>query len=151
MNQQPPRLPKPGEFVRGVGTLREVMIIPPPPQPPPKTVYIFEYTTAESRLLLNGEVVRTFATYNDHNGKETSVQAAIEDAEKYVRRHNLNTDSDLEVIVVRMVHRSERALAPRTAENFYDNTYVALQPSCVWDEDETEEVVWSSKVKEVPK
>ncbi len=154
MSQQSPRLPEPGEFVRGVGTLREIKTIPPPPQPPPKTVYVFEETTAEIQLRLGNKTIQALDTYNDFYGKETSVQAAIDDAREYMRRHRLSKVSDLEVVVVRMVSTAIREPNQLQPENFYDKTFVGFthSPLCHPEQVETE-VVWSSKqkVKKVPK
>ncbi len=152
MSQQSPRLPEPGEFVRGVGTLREIKTIPPPPQPPPKTVYVFEEMTAETQLRLRTYVIQAFSTFNDYYGKETSVQAAIGDAKKYARRHHLSQASEIEVVVVRRVSCATREIDHDHPANFYDDNFVAFQ-GAPEHHSETEEVVWSSKqkVKKVPK
>lgn len=52
-----PRLPDPGEFVRGVGTLLRTEVVPPPPQPPPETDWIFEDMNARGELRRRGRVL----------------------------------------------------------------------------------------------
>jgi hypothetical protein len=157
MNQnKEPRLPSVGEFVRGVGTLTEVVVVPPPPQPPPRTLYAFESTNAQMRVLLHGKVLTEGPSRNDFYGKETSVETVIKEAKKYCTANKITAASDIEVIAVRIVETELRMLRryvdAYTKANFYDETFLAFddeRPDCLPSEwrnpQPVETVVWSSK------
>lgn len=153
-----PRLPEVGEFVRGVGTLAEVVTIPPPTQPPPTTVYVFEALNAQCRVLLNGKVFKTGSTYNDFYGLGSCVKEAIKDAKAFVRCEKIKKTGPIEVVVVKITSRAARLrnVRPDYCVNFYDKTFVAFENSSDGhdlpsDYEDTEEVVWSSRNERVAK
>jgi hypothetical protein len=159
MTNQTPRLPEPGEFVRGIGTLVRTVVVPPPPQPPPLTLWVFESVNAQMRVLLHGEQLTEGSTYTDFYGKETSVIAATTDAKKYAKRHHITAKSEIEVCVARIVETVARVPLrypdQSSRANFYDRTFLAFEDGAdaqdgfprEWRgcQERVETVVWSSK------
>ena len=141
------RLPEINEYVRGSGILVAVEDVTPDPPPPVTKVYIFQEIAASIRLLLNGEMVKDFTTFNDFYGKETSISSAIEEAKKYVRKYKIGPTSDAEIIVVRVVSHVKKTMTRK--ENFYDKEFFDFEPlpsGNRWNvPPDTEEIVWSSR------
>ena len=144
-----PRFPEPGEYVRGNGTLIEVVDRVPPPPPPAKD-YVFETVEARCELRLNDDVLSVHQTLWEFGGKGAAVSEAIKDMTKFMEDNGVGPDSDLEVVVVKVTeqirmrptlncndyNRYDRQF--RSMDSFMAGCYEGLPPA-------TEEVVWSSK------
>lgn len=141
------RFPDVGEFVRGVGTLFETIAVPPPPQPPPTTVFVFEVMTAQMRIRVGGKIINTGSTFNDFYGKRTCVEEALKEAESFVRRRNIGPQSDVEVIVVQAITKTNQVLDRREAKNFYDGTFPCFKSYEGYLDcgNSVETIVWSSR------
>lgn len=145
-----PRIPEVGEFVRPHGTLVRIEEIPPKPVPP-QTDYIFEQITARCEMrLTSGEVIKEIQTLNDFYGLETSVTTAIAEMKAYAAENSLGADSDVEVVVVRVVEQYRKR--PRSDKNFYDTTFFDFESLTIWTRrslpEPIETVAWSSKTGE---
>lgn len=139
------RLPKVGEFIRMVGTLIAIEEIPPEPVSP-QVDYIFEEINARCELRFGGEVVQVISCLTDFCGRETSVETAIKDMERYAESRGLDADSELEAVVVRVATQCRKR--PRGDENFYDPTFSGFGTpvgATLQVPRPVEEVVWSSK------
>lgn len=140
------RLPVKNEFVRHHGTLICIEDYTPPPSPPEKD-FIFEKQEARCELRMNGRQLKELQTLNDFYGLGTAVNNAIEEMKEYTANNNISKDSDLEVVVVKVV--SQFRAKPTDKENFYDKQY------CDFDRthrrgtgalpDPVETIAWSSK------
>lgn len=74
------RLPKIGEFVKGLGTVVEIRDVTPPPPPPPKAEhYVFSAAVYYCELRANGKCIVNYATHPD---KEFIKKAARRHAEE---------------------------------------------------------------------
>ena len=140
------KLPKVGEYVRGVGTLVE---IDTPPPPPPQKDYIFEESTARIEVRRNGLVMNTHGTRWDYYGLGTSVETAIHDAKKLAKDEGYTPQSECALVVVKIVSYIRKR--PGAQENSDDPKYrefKALDHGCRLDlPPDSESVVWSSKWK----
>ena len=139
-----PRLPKVGEFVRGVGTL--VSVEEPQPTPPPPKRYIFETLSGRVEIRLGAEVLQTRSEWNDFYGKDSGLKSALEEAKKYAQENGISADSDIEVVVLLVVERRWFVVVPRR-ENFYNKEFCAFDSpghSGMPDDPEPKDV-WSSK------
>jgi hypothetical protein len=142
------KIPVIGEYVRNVGKLLKVEVIPPPPQPPPKTYYIFEDVEARCELRHNGETIKTMQTLCDFYGIGTGESTAIEEMKDYAKNHAITKDSDLEVVVIRVVRQIRKEIVDGTnycAKEYYNFDYVNVYPHQRDIPEPTETVVWSSK------
>lgn len=141
------RLPEIGEYIRGQGTLVAIQEIIPPP-PPVDRHYIFEEITARIELRLGTEVLNGIGRLWDFYGKESSIDGAIEDAQKYASERKIGPASELEVVVIKIVEQVRKHLKEHE-ENFYDRTFVSFEPlkfGCKVNlPDPVETVVWSSR------
>jgi hypothetical protein len=141
-----PRIPKVGEFVRSIGTLVKIDKVQPPP---PKLIdeYIFEQIEARIEVRFNGEKLKDLSTFSDFYGVGTSVDSAIKDAKEYSERRGITKDSDLEVVVIKVVSQYRAKVS--NVENYYDKEYHyfdAFSYGCKRDlPEDIETVVWSSK------
>jgi hypothetical protein len=146
MNETERRLPGIGEYVRGQGTLVAVQEIYPPP-PPVNKDYIFEEITAQVTLRLGIEVLNEMGSFWDFYGKETSVEAAIEEAKRYASERKIGPGSELEVVVIKRVEQIRKR--PNREENFYDKTFSSFKSLEIGSKvnlpDPVETVAWSSK------
>ena len=140
-----PRLPEVGEYVRMKGRLVEVQDVTP--KPPPKEVdYIFEDTNARVELRINGKRITEYGTFNNFYGADSCVPSAIEEAKKLMA--NIGP-SDAELVVVKIT--SQRRMRPRgdREHSLYAPQFIDFQTlshgACSALPDDTEEVVWSSK------
>ena len=143
-----PRIPEVGEYVRGAGKL--IAVVDSRPVPPPPKDYIFQSICARFEVRRRGKVLDTGSTYNDFYGLETSVAAAIESAKEYVASEEIAPDSELEVVVVRVVEYGRMRPNMRDVDgSVYDRrfrTFDYVQPGCKWDVPEDVETdVWSSR------
>ena len=141
------RLPEIGEYVRGQGTLVAVQDIIPIP-PPVDRDYIFEEIGARVELRLGAEWLQTICTLWDAYGLETSVKAAIGEAQRYTSERKIGPGSDLEVVVIKIVEQA-RKRPEKNGKNFYDLTFFSFKSLEVGSKanlpDPVETVVWSSK------
>jgi hypothetical protein len=96
--------PEINEFLRGAGTL--IAIEDAKPTPPPPKDYIFERVEARIEVRLGAEVLKSRGTFWDFDGLEASVQTAIEEASEYATEHKIGADSELEVVVMKIVSRT---------------------------------------------
>lgn len=126
-NVQPPRIPGVGDFVRGVGRLVAVQVIPPPPAPPPETDYIFEEITARVELRRQGKRLNSLGTFNDFYGLETSVSEAIKEAMAWCANNAVGPNSELEVVVLRIAAQRRFRLDAEKSDNFYDRRFKSFQ------------------------
>jgi hypothetical protein len=141
------KIPAIGEFVRHAGKLIKVEVILPPP-PKPYTEYVFEEISARVELRLGDEVIDKIGTLNDFYGLNTSVETAIEDAQKYTTKRNLTDKSELEVVVVKITEQVRKKKLDR--ECFFSNSYYDFEYTGKYYPDDPkpiEEVVWSSRSK----
>ncbi len=141
------KMPAIGEFVRHTGKLVAIETIPPPPQPPPEQDYIFEEITARCELRLGKEVIKHLETLNDFYGLETSVGTAINETQAYAAARKLTPVSELEAVVVRVVHQFRTR--PTGREGPYSNGYLEFEP-LKWGSQralpkDVETIAWSSK------
>lgn len=145
MSKNEPRLPIVGEFVRHHGTLIAIEEVPPLPQPPPQTDYIFEEIEARCEMRLSGEVIKEIQTLNDFYGLGTSVEVAIKEMKDYADKRDLDFESDLEVVVVKVV--TQFRATPLKEDNFYDKTFFDFRGSINRSNlpNPVETIVWSSK------
>lgn len=148
-----PRLPNVGEYVRGTGVLIKIEQAPPsppPPQPPPD--YIFEDTSARWELRRKGETLTTFTTFSDFYGLGTSVTSAVEAAMKYAEEQAIDANSEVEVVVVRIVTYSRER--PSNKENIYAPAFryfeSVVDSSRYNVPEEVEADVWSTKLGDIP-
>lgn len=138
------QLPHSGVFVRGHGTVVEKRTVPPKPQPPPEEIYIFEEIEARCELLHNGKSLKYIQTLNDFYGLETSVKTAINEMKEFANTEGIGPNSDLQVVVVRIVHQF--AAKPTDKENFYDRRFPDFyRTECDDLSEDVETVVWSSR------
>lgn len=147
MKQRTPLL---GEYVRGVGTLVLVDVIPPPPPPPPKTVYIFAAITAHCEVRRKGRKLDEFNSVWDFYGLAHSVEDSIRVAQNYCRDEEVTPQSDIEVVVVKETSFAARYQLP--GENFYDKEFFQFDGENDYPElrrfpvpEMVKEVVWSSR------
>ncbi len=143
------KIPAIGEYVRNIGTLVAIETIPPKPVPP-ETDYIFEEIDARCDLQFsNGDgVIKHIQTLNDFYGLESSVRNAIKEMKEYAKSHKITKDSDLEVVVVKVVTQYRKR--PVGKEEFWEKIYADFQPLDNYKSRHdlpapTETVVWSSK------
>lgn len=136
------RMPEIGEYVRMYGTLVEVQDVTPPPPPTPVLDYIFEDTDARVELWANGRKIDDGPTMNNFYGKDTCVEAAIEEAKKLSKKYG----KGVEVRVVKITSRVR--MRPSRDVHFYDRTFIdfnSLDRGAHWNLPKNiEEVVWSS-------
>jgi len=146
MSNSKQRLPEIGEYVRGQGTLVAVQDIVLPP-PPVDIDYIFEEITAQVTLCLGYEVLNEICTLWDAYGKETSVKAAMAEAQRYASERKIGPGSELEVVVIKRVEQIRKR--PDREENFYDKTFSSFKSLEIGSKvnlpDRVETVAWSSK------
>lgn len=144
------RMPEIGEYVRGQGTLVEIQDIIPPP-PPINKDYIFEEITASVELRLGDEVLNKIYNLWDAYGKGNSVKNAIEKGQEYASKKKIDTKSDLEVVVIKIVEQI-RKRPNKFQKNFYDETFYlfdSLETGSKWNlPDPVRTVVWSSRWKD---
>lgn len=139
-----PRIPEVGEYVRGCGTLIEIQ--QSEPLPPPPSDYIFEEITARCEMRLNGETLKVFNSVWDFYGKGTSVKDAIREAKEYAEKHHLGPDSDCEVVAIKSISRTRKRCVERP--NHYDQSFVFFETQPYGKAGmprDMEEVVWSSR------
>ena len=138
------KMPAIGEYERHVGKLLAVETIPPPP---PEKEYIFEEISAKCQLLFKGYLIKTLFENNDFYGLETSIKSAIEEAKTYMQQFGITKDSELEIVVIKVVEQCRKR--PTNTENFYADGYRdfrAPEWGCKRDLPEPiETIVWSSK------
>lgn len=142
------RLPEVGEYVRGTGKLVAIETIPAPPQPPPETDWIFERITARGELHRNGAVLdaEAVSTFWDFDGPETSVSFCVAEARQYCAKHAIAPESEVEVVVVRVVSYDRRRPG-LFRENVYDRSMANFEAVAKWRPvpEPRESVVWSSR------
>jgi hypothetical protein len=140
------RLPEIGEYVRGQGTLIAVQDIVLPP-PPVDMDYIFEEIHARVELRLGSEVLNEVCNLWDAYGKETSVKAAMAEAQRYASERKIGPGSDLEVVVIKCVEQIRKR--PDREENFYDKAFSSFKSLEIGSKanlpDPVEIVAWSSR------
>lgn len=151
-----PRLPVPGEFVRGIGTLVTVEPVKPEP-PPPSKDYIFREITARGEIRRNGKTLQSFSTNTDFYGLGRSVIGCVEDMRKVCQDEEISSGSECEVVAVRMIeYFRAQPIGDPHRENFYASDFKPFErlPSgSGWNVPESvEEVVWTSRdpEREVP-
>jgi hypothetical protein len=142
------KIPQDGEFIRNIGTLVKVETIQPP-IPKPYNEYIFEEILARIELRFGKEVLKEFDTFCDFYGLNKSVEESIRSANQYAKDRKLNKNSELEIVVVKIV-RQFRA-SPRPEEpNYCAKEYMNFKPCENYRYrrdvlEPIETVVWSSK------
>ena len=147
MSKAEPRLPEIGEYVRGEGTLVAIENILPV-SPPVQKDYIFSEITARVELRLADEVLNKVCTLWDAYGKDTSVKAAIEEAQRYASERKIGPCSDLEVVVIKTVEQV-RKRPQKNEENFYNPDFFSFKPPEYGSKanlpDPVRTIVWSSR------
>lgn len=137
------RVPEVGEYVRMIGTLVAVEEVVPPP-PPKEVDYIFEDSEARVEVLANGHKIDDGPTINDFYGKGTSVETAIEEAEKLSKKYGPGVEVRVVKVTAQVRMRKDRG------ENFYAPQFAAFKSKshgATHDLPEpSEEVVWSSAI-----
>ncbi len=124
MMEEELKKPEIGEYVRNIGTLLSIEDVKPPPQHI-RREYIFEEREARVELRLNGEVIKILCVLNDFYGLDECVKGAIKEAEEYSEKRSIKSNSDCEVVVIR-VRRQYRA-KPTWVENFVAKGYTAFE------------------------
>ena len=146
-----PRLPVVGEFVRSVGRLVGIQTIDPPPQPPPQKDYIFEDVSARCEMRLNGERINLINTLNDFFGVDSGIKSAINEMVEYCEDKKIGPESDIEVVVVKVVCRYRARPCADVLKIFNNKNYRNfnfLKAGACWDlPEDVETIVWSSKDK----
>lgn len=140
------RLPKVGEYVKRVGKL--IAIEDPPPLPPPPKEYVFEERTARCELRRNGKCIDKIQTLNDFYGIGTGEKEAIEDMRTYVIEEKIGPDSELEVVVIRVLEQVRmRPVSSRT--NCYDGEFCGFEHLSYGSKrdlpEPVETIVWTSR------
>lgn len=152
-NQEPPRppdagcstvrLPAVGDHVRMYGTLIEVQDVTPKVEV--QHDYIFEDTDARLEMRINGKIVDRVATFNNFYGKDTCVEAAIQEAKEKMRWYG---ESSMEFVVVKITSRQRMRPDRGQREHFYDSQFRAMSALEYGSKkdlpDDIEEDVWSS-------
>lgn len=139
-----PRLPEVGEFVKGVGRLVGVEIIPPPPQPPPTTAFIFEEYGARVDLGRNGKKLDTLIGLDYSGSPDGAVAEARAFASRWCRDNDVTATSEVVVIVP----APRRFAEVHGRENFYArefSAFEALARSTSGLPDPVETAVWTSR------
>lgn len=147
-----PRLPLPGEFVRGVGTLVAVVPAREQTKPPPAGDFLFRDVTARGEIRRRGKPLDSLGTNSDIFGLGTSVTSRIEEMRAYCAENEVNPDSEIEVVVVRILEY--RRMRPDENKNLYAREfrsfkYLDLGSALAVPPDE-EMVVWSSREPDKP-
>jgi hypothetical protein len=112
--------------------------------------YIFEEITAKIQLRFSKtqEIIDDIGTLWDAYGKETSVEAAIENAEEYTSKRGIGFQSDIEVVVIKIVEQVRKRFNKKE-ENPYDPNFYEFK-RLEWGSKANlltpvETIVWSSK------
>lgn len=139
------RLPKVGEYVRRVGRL--LAIEDPPPAPPPPREYVFEDRTARCELRRNGKCIDQIQTLNDHYGEGSGEKECIKDMLRYVAEEKIGPDSELEVVVIRVIQQYR--MRPTNTANCFEGEFHGFESLPYGSKrglpDAVETVVWSSR------
>jgi hypothetical protein len=122
-DEQTPRLPTAGEYVRMVGRL--VDVVDSAPSPPPPKDWIFECVAARVELRRHDRVLETFGTFNDfYFGEFGAVRSAFEEARGVVARERILKSSEVEVVVVKITSQtSQRPEEHRVEPWCYDRQF----------------------------
>ena len=144
MEENKPRLPKKGEYVKHQGLLIDVKKIQPP-IPEPIIEYIFEERSARKEIRFkDGTVLNELETLNDFYGLGTGEESSIKELEKYCKDKGIDENSDIEAFVVREIDHIVKT--PDNKPNFYDKTFLnfeSISHGCLLKHRELD--VWSSK------
>ena len=141
MEENKPRLPKKGEYVKHQGLLIDVKKIQPP-MPKPIIEYIFEERSARKELRFkDGTVLTELETLNDFYGLGTGEDSAIKELEKYCKKKGIDKNSDIEAFVVReTTHVTKKS---DNKPNFYDKTFLNFEDISNLKHEDMD--IWSSK------
>ena len=119
-----------------------------PSPPPPDKDYIFERVEANCELRFKGEVLKEMAGFNDFYGEGSAVKTAIEEMKAYAKKRGIDSDSELEVVVVKVT--SQFRAKPTDGENFYAKEFFNFRSLDIYTHrglpEPVETVVWSSKI-----
>lgn len=136
-------IPKQGDFVRRQGLLIRTEEYTPP-RPPTEIDFIFEEQEARTELRLNTLTVSEIQTLNDYYGPGTAVESSIKEAKEYAEENGINKDSDLEIIVIKIVNQFRAKIINKAPYNDYLRIE-SYQRSGVSLPDPVETIVWSTK------
>ena len=150
MEENKPRLPKKGEYVKHQGLLIDVKKIQPP-IPKPIINYIFEERNARKEIRFkDGTVLNELETLNDFYGLGTGEETAIKELKKYCKKKEIGENSDVEAFVVRDIYHIIKK--PENKPNFYDKTFLNFENVSNISHLKHEEIdVWSSKKGQILK
>jgi len=144
MEENKPRLPKKGEYVKHQGLLIDVKKTQPP-IPEPVINYIFEERSARKEIRFkDGTVLNKLETLNDFYGLGTGEESAIKELTEYCKKKGIGENSDIEAFVVREIDHIVKK--PDNKPNFYDKTFLnfeSISHGCLLKHIEVD--VWSSK------
>jgi hypothetical protein len=138
------KMPLVGDFMRGIGVLKAVEIIPVEPLKD----YIFEDTEARCELRFGDEIIKRLETFSDWYGIGTGEETAIKEMKIYSKERGITRDSELEVVVIRVTTQFRARPTGRIDE--YDNKGFMVFESINFGSrrgvpNEKEEIIWSSK------
>lgn len=140
------KTPSVGQYVRGIGTLVDVLDVTPVP-PPKQLEYVFEEVTARMEIWIGGWKVKDHGTLWDAFGYESSVKGAINEAQAFAVARGWNKDSQAEIRVVRIAERRRKTKV--NSDNYYQKEFENFESKsigCCWEMPKPEEkVVWSSR------
>lgn len=144
MEENKPRLPKKGEYVKHEGLLIKVKKTQPP-IPEPIIEYIFEERSARKEIRFkDGTLLKNLETLNDFYGLGTGEEAAIKELKAYCKKKSIDEDSDIEAFVVREIDHIIKK--PGNKPNFYDRTFLNFESISNGYHLKHKEIdVWSSK------
>jgi hypothetical protein len=137
-----------GQYVKRVGKLVRIEKITP--KPLPYTLdFIFEERLARVELRRNGKVIRDERTYGDYYGEGTGEESAIEAATEMANEQEITKESEVELVVVRVVsqcrcnYNQNKAAEPKI---FMGPYFEAKSIGAKYDvAEDVETDVWSTK------
>lgn len=147
----PKTTPRPGQYVRGLGTLIETHDFPPPPQPEPTWIFEEVHAIGEIRLgkdpekpiVLNGNALGTIWEFK---GKGSAVDEAIDQARGKMKNMGITPDGEAEIVVIEVRKEVMKITAER--RNFYDPDFFGFDQDprpAVRALAEKRNVVWTSR------
>ena len=146
-DEQTPRLPAVGEYVRMVGRL--VAVVDSEPQPPPPKNWVFEGVDARVELRRRGRVLETCCTFNDfYFGEFGAVRSALEDVRGICTREGIDEHSEVEVVVVKVTTQENKRFVEHDALPWsYDRQFRRFESANDWRglSEPVEVDVWNSR------
>lgn len=133
-----------GQYVKRIGKI--IRIDDVTPTPPPKVLeFVFEERHARIELRRKDKVLQDMGTYSDFYGEGTGEQEAIEHAAETAQEMEITKDSEVEMVVVRLVSQC-RYKHLRRVRFSHEPPFDRLDVGCARDlADDVVTDVWSSR------